>query len=337
MTRPNGTHDRDQSTRMTPGATYPVAVPAGSGSALGSSQVSASIRDLEDTSTSTLREPKYCSTVRARGRLGHRQLERLSTQLSERDFAILTQVGQHRFLTTHQIQRFALDRHATTSTAERVCRRVVARLRRLGLLASLPQRVGGVRGGSSATIWHLTNAGLRLTINPDSRTRPRQPSQRFLEHCLAVADTHITLRDLARYENIRQVGVQVEPGCWRRYTGTGGEAHWLQPDLAVTVRGNDEDGSFEDRWFVEVDRGTESMSTLLRKCAQYEAYRATGIEQAERDVFPLVLWLMQGRTAQQRARELSRRIAASQRYSRDLYRIVTTEHLTEVVLTGAAS
>jgi Replication-relaxation len=49
---------------------------------------------------------------------------------------------------------------------------------------------------------------------------------------------------------------------------------------------------FEDSWFIEVDRGTESLPTLLRKCGRYEEYRRSGIEQRDRQVFPLVLWLL---------------------------------------------
>ena len=48
---------------------------------------------------------------------------------------------------------------------------------------------------------------------------------------------------------------------------------------------------YDDHWFVEVDLGTESLPTLLRKCGQYEAYRASGIEQAQLGVFPMVLWV----------------------------------------------
>jgi Replication-relaxation len=65
----------------------------------------------------------------------------------------------------------------------------------------------------------------------------------------------------------------------------GGQAI-LKPDLYAVTASRD----FEDSWFIEVDRGTESLPTLLRKCGQYEEYRRSGVEQRDRQVFPLVLW-----------------------------------------------
>jgi hypothetical protein len=67
----------------------------------------------------------------------------------------------------------------------------------------------------------------------------------------------------------------VEPDSWRRYIGIGGEPRWLQPDRAATVS----TGRWTDRWFIEIDLGTESLPTLLGKCGYYETYRQTGIEQ----------------------------------------------------------
>jgi len=62
----------------------------------------------------------------------------------------------------------------------------------------------------------------------------------------------------------------------------------LKPDLyAVTASGD-----YEDHWFCEIDRATESMPTLLKKCVQYEAYRRTGAEQDRLGVFPLVVWVV---------------------------------------------
>jgi hypothetical protein len=80
-----------------------------------------------------------------------------------------------------------------------------------------------------------------------------------------------------------------EPGAWRTFHGAGGGQVTLHPDgyavLAV-------DG-FEDHWFLEVDRGTESAATLARKLGVYRSYWQSGTEQARHDVFPKVLWLVQ--------------------------------------------
>ena len=62
----------------------------------------------------------------------------------------------------------------------------------------------------------------------------------------------------------------------------------LRPDLFVSLGV----GDFEHRWFCEVDRGTEHLPAILRKCRQYEAYYATGAEQRDHGVFPRACWIV---------------------------------------------
>ncbi|MEA2901384.1 MAG: hypothetical protein QOH36_1271 [Actinomycetota bacterium] len=62
----------------------------------------------------------------------------------------------------------------------------------------------------------------------------------------------------------------------------------MKPDAAVRL-GADE---YEDHWFIEVDRGTESPAVIERKAAVYRSYWSTGREQAELGAFPRVLWLV---------------------------------------------
>ena len=69
--------------------------------------------------------------------------------------------------------------------------------------------------------------------------------------------------------------------------GRGGGRAILKPDCFVKI-GN---GEFVDSWFVEVDLGTESPSTLTTKLDAYRAYWASGKETAQNGVFPQVLWL----------------------------------------------
>ena len=117
-----------------------------------------------------------------------------------------------------------------------------------------------------------------------------------------------------------EVAVEVEPTSWRNFTGPGGERKSLQPDLAALVQTE----AFDERWFLEVDLGTESLPTLLRKCGQYEAYRASGQEQAEHGSFPLVWWIL---TSSQRADRLMATIRRTPRLTSALYRAVTFSDL----------
>ena len=96
----------------------------------------------------------------------------------------------------------------------------------------------------------------------------------------------------------------------------------LEP--AATIRAHD----FTDRWFLEVDLGTESLPTLLKKCGIYEQYRATGIEQEQHGVFPLVLWLF---TKQERADRLERAIVRSPRLTSQLYRFAEPDSFVQTM------
>jgi hypothetical protein len=97
---------------------------------------------------------------------------------------------------------------------------------------------------------------------------------------LAVAETHLAIRAYAE-ANGRSVEVWVEQAGWRTRTGLGGEAVWLKPDLFARLEGRDDEGEYQDYWFCEVDLGTESLPTLLRKAGHYHAHCLTGIRQGE--------------------------------------------------------
>ena len=310
----------------TPGRGIPAALPLGSSGNDQSLQVSDSGGISRGTNT-----PRTSSSekgVRRLGRVDARALARIDEALPDRDRLVLALVAEHRYLSTHQVQHFAFTDLGTEESAARTTRRVLQRLERTHLLRSLERRIGGVRAGSAARIWQLTPAAARLLRDDGTTFRTHEPSPRFLSHCLAVADVHIGLRELRGTRGIESVEVQTEPSSWRRYTGPGGEARWLQPDLAAVVSTAD----FDDRWFIEVDLGTESLPTLLKKCGQYEAYRATGIEQGEHGVFPLVLWLF---TKPERADKLQHSIARSPRLAPQLYRYATPETLLDSFQGGA--
>jgi hypothetical protein len=79
-------------------------------------------------------------------------------------------------------------------------------------------------------------------------------------------------------------------------------------------------GAYELRWFVEVDRGTEHIPTLLRKCRLYHTYYKNGVEQRQHSVFPRVLWIA---LDQRRAERLQEAITKDRRLSADIFRTAT--------------
>lgn len=307
-----------------PGAGIPLAPPLGSSASAAFPLVEVESASLPATNTS----PSTSGEVFDR-RVSRRALARIDERLSPRDRLVLLRVAEHGYLTTHQIQEFAFTGHASDGSASRTARRVLGRLERDGLLRSLGRRIGGVRAGSAATVWQLANAGIRLLNEAGAHGRTREPSLRTLAHSLAIADVHLLLRGHACIEAIESVMVEVEPASWRRYIGPGGERRWLQPDLYAELATSE----FLDRAFIEVDLGTESLPTLLKKCAQYEAYRRSGTEQERHDSFPLVVWLF---TNQNRADKLASAVRRSPKLQPEMFRYATPETLTEVLAGGSS-
>jgi len=310
---------------VTPAPKLPLAVPVGFSSGSAKAQATTASDGLRETNT-----PSTTSSVVIPGRrVGRRRLEQLATSLANRDETILRAINEHRYLTGHQLQSLFFRDHASEESGARTCRRVLARLQRYGLIRALARRIGGVRAGSSSTVWQLASAGARLLRADGSMQRIHEPSLRFLRHCLAVADVRIELDRLVWDGLAEEVRIDIEPECWRRYTGPGGEPRWLQPDMFARILTR----KYDDRWFIEVDLGTESLPTLLRKCAAYETYRATGQEQSGAGVFPLVLWVFD---RPDRADRLQHALSRSRQLTPELYRMTVMGEVAQVV-TGVPS
>jgi hypothetical protein len=254
-------------------------------------------------------------------RIGRHDLQRLGMQLSERDWAIVRFLRQHRYATTSQLRRRFFSKHASQSAATRACVRVLDRLLTQRILTRLERRIGGVRHGSASYVWCLDVIGDRLTrVDNVARRRAHEPSLPFLVHTLAVTDTHVQLHEAASAGVFRLDAVQVETEAWRTYVTPNGVQNILKPDLMVTI-GSD---AYDDHWYLEIDLGTESIPVLLRKSAAYEDYRRSGRAQAEHGVFPRVLWVL---PTPARVARLQAAIAAEPRLAARLFTCIITEDL----------
>lgn len=258
------------------------------------------------------------------GPIGSRRLERIRDGLSHRDWLVVDLVRRHRYLTTRQIEGFAFHDHASALTGARVCRRVLRRLADYRVLEPLERRIGGIRAGSASYIWQLGRVGRRLLGG--TRTRAHEPSSMFLGHALAVADAHLALVAADRTGRIDLIAVELEPDCWRTYTGLGGSREILKPDLYVSMA-DPSDADYELRWFIEVDRGTENPKRLLGKCHRYIDYSRT----LAGDSMPLVVWQM---TSQAEADRLSSAIARDPSLGAELLRVTTPESLPGLIAGG---
>lgn len=308
-----------------PGDGVPVAVPAAWSSRSAPAPPSGAPGRTRATTTTHLQR-----ATSSHRRAGRRQLGAVRDSLSARDWQVLQAVARHRYLTTRQVEGFCFFGHASALTAARVARRVLRRLAALRVLVPLERRIGGVRAGSSSFVWQVGPVGDRLLREDDTATRRRQhePGRLFLEHCLAVADAHLSLEHAHRAGRLELLEAQTEPDCWRSYSGLGGARLVLQPDLYVVTAA----GEYEDHWFVEVDRGSEHPQRLLAKCRKYQDYRRTGGEQAERGSFPLAVWIMHGRA---QADRLATAIDDDRDLDGRLFRVTTPEHFAALVAKGA--
>lgn len=275
------------------------------------------------------------STPSGRGP-GSRGLADLADLLSPRDVAVLDLIAEHRFLTTAHIQTFCFTDHASAASGARSCRRVLQRLAEWRLLERPFRRIGGLEGGSASAVWMLTSTGARLRslrLGLGAVGQVRAPGERFVAHYLAIADARLHLVQAERAGQLQLLTVQIEPRCWRSYTGLHGGRVVLKPDLALVTTETVPDAEVEHHWFVEIDRGTESLPTLLKQCRAYEAYRRSGEAEAQFGVFPLVAWVVPD---ERRAERLSAAIAAAHDLPTELFRVTTPERFLDLIR-GVAS
>lgn len=249
--------------------------------------------------------------VSARLNVSARGVARLRERLSERDQAILRQVGELRLMSGRQIQaiHFPTTAHLSEAAATHARQRVLTRLTRERLLTPLKRRVGGVRAGSAGLVLALGPIGQRVLTPGGSRRRAYEPTLRFFDHTLAASQLAVELNVADRAGVLELLSWQAEPQSWREFSGHGGR-RVLRPDAFVSLGS----GGYELRWFCEIDRSTESVPTVLRKCQLYADYYQSGREQAAHGgVFPRVCWIVPDELRAERLRaaiERERRLPA---------------------------
>ena len=259
-----------------------------------------------------------------------RAVAEVAASLCPRDQDILRSVGELRFMTTKQIERLHFTDHATPLAAARICRRVLNRLQEAQLLNHLDRRVGGVRAGSAGYVWTLGLVGdhvLRHQAGDGVRQRLKEPSVTFVDHTLAIAEAHVTLVEASRSGLFELISIDHEPACWRSFSTATRASETLRPDLYVVTAS----GAYEDVFFLEIDRGSESVPALLRKCAQYQAYRQTGREQATSGTYPLVVWVL---PHELRISKLQDALDHTRQLDGSLFRLATPDQLAALLAKG---
>jgi hypothetical protein len=260
--------------------------------------------------------------VSARLNVSARGVARLRACLSERDLAILRQVAELRLMSARQIQaiHFPTTAHLNEAAATRARQRVLTRLTRERLLSPLQRRVGGVRAGSAGLVLALGPIGQRVLTPNGSRRRAYEPTVRFFDHTLAASQLAVDLNVAARRGLVELLSFQAEPESWREFAGLGGR-RMLRPDAFVSLGAS----GYELRWFCEIDRSSESLPVVIRKCRLYADYYQSGTEQARsgsEGVFPRVCWIVPDEA---RAERVQAAIARERQLPEQLFVVTISE------------
>jgi hypothetical protein len=252
--------------------------------------------------------------------LGPRGLDQLRSELSGRDLAIVGQVAELRLMSARQIRtiHFPLIEHDNEMAATRACQRVVVRLVKDRLLVRLERRIGGVRAGSASAVLGLGPIGQRVLALDGPRRRYHEPTVRFLDHTLAIAQLVVDVTTASRNQALEVMVLQAEPRCYREFSTMAGRT-LLRPDLFLAIGV----GDFEYRWFIEIDRGHESIPVVIRKCRLYETYYQSGKEQAAHGVFPRVCWVVPD---ERRAEKVRWAIQSDRHLTGQLFEVTTNDH-----------
>jgi hypothetical protein len=255
-------------------------------------------------------------------------LIRLRERLSQRDLAVLHQVAELRLMSVRQIQRvhFPVASHGNIGAATRASQRVLKRLTAERLLQRLSRQIGGVRAGSSGYLMALGPVGQRLLFGDGRRQRDYEPGLRFVDHTLAISQVVVELQEAAQRGILELLECQAEPRSWRQFGGLGG-GRFVRADLFLVIGS----GEYELRWFAEIDRSTESLPVIARKCRVYADYYQSGVEQAQVQVFPRVCWITRDES---RAERLTQLIARDQRLPDGLFVVTTAAGAADVLRGG---
>lgn len=266
-------------------------------------------------------------TSMAPRRLTGRHLDWLLKNLTTREREVLEVLATAQVATTAQLARVLFARE-DESTATRLARRHLQRLRAFGLVRRFDDRSRDRRGGASGHVHALTAEGLRLSSGIyaiGARQRPSwRPSYPFLAHRLAITELYVQLTEQEYRGGARVREFAAEPYCWRRYTGPVGQRLVVRPDCLVRLVVDGDEVST----FCEIDLGTEAPAVLTDKMQTYRQYSLSGEEIRRHGVNPGVLFVVSG---PERARLIVRLIARQGAEAQKLFAATTLDEAVVVL------
>lgn len=223
----------------------------------------------------------------------------------DRDRLIVLSVARFGQLTAGHLRAMHFYDLASQTPLDRALKRLVERR----YLARIERRmVGGTGAGSGQYVYQLGRQGWALA----GREKAYHPYRSVHYHTLAIADVYVELLYLQQDDRIEIDNYITEPETVTAIAGVE-----LRPDLFAEVYDHI-NGRTVTLW-VEVDMGTERMSIIRKKLADYwHAYQHAD----EGQVFPQVLFIAPDR---ERAKELRYTVAQGAEEAQELF-VVSTLH-----------
>lgn len=198
----------------------------------------------------------------------------IAERLTPRDWAILSTLHRCRLATGRQLERLHFAHHAPRSRTPKRSR-VLSRLVRYRVITVADRPYPGPGGGRPSPLYLLDTAGATLLqIRTDPKhaggraiRRPGLPGDRFVAHMLAVTELYVQAVEADRAGRFTLSAFAAEPASW--WIAKDGTT--LKPDAFLRATY----GDVTDRWWIEVDRGTESLPTVAAKLRAYTRFATT--------------------------------------------------------------
>ncbi|GGF75901.1 hypothetical protein GCM10011332_32370 [Terasakiella brassicae] len=214
--------------------------------------------------------------------------------LTERDIDILRAVNRYRYLQTSQIQRLVFpDNKTKQSTARRL--KYLYHAKYLGRIQ--PYIVPGKGGAEVAYFLDrkgqelLTEMGEKVSIFKKSH----QVKTMFLQHALDLSEFRLNVElalqnhsvvEMARFIcDFEMKGHADKATRLKRYKlyhevyhPLSKERYVVYPDGLMILQGKGEYAKKQRLYFVEIDRGTETLSTIRKKVIGYNLYQQEKVQ-----------------------------------------------------------
>ena len=219
--------------------------------------------------------------------------EDVSFTLTERDINILRAVNRYRFLQTSQIQRLIFPENKTKQATAR-------RLKYLfhgGYLGRLQPYVIPGKGGAEFA-YFLDKQGRILLIDLGEDVtifkKSRQVQTPFLQHALDLSEFRLNVELALQDHPFVELGRFICDFEMKRHTDNATrlkryklydelhnpltkERYVVYPDGMMIVQGKGEDADERRLYFIEIDRGTETLGTVRKKVIGYNLYQQENV------------------------------------------------------------